>query len=86
MKKESFYLRFTVSERVQHLLLIVMFVILFFSGFSLKYGTTETGNLLVTMMGGAENRSLIHRIGAIGLIVISLFHIVGISGMVQPQL
>ena len=65
--KEKRILRFTMNERVQHFVIFITFLILFLSGFSLKYGTTDTGGFLIRLMGGMENRNLLHRIGAIGL-------------------
>ena len=75
MSSKDTVLRFTVNERIQHFLLIIAFIILFLSGFSLKYNETEAGALLIRILGGMENRSLIHRIGAILLIVTGMYHV-----------
>jgi len=69
------YLRFTLNERIQHMIIFLTFVLLFLTGFSLKYGTTETAGFLIRLMGGMENRTLLHRIGAIGLMAVGLYHI-----------
>lgn len=68
-------IRFTLNERIQHFLVFVAFLILFLSGFSLKYGTSEAGGFLITIMGGMGSRTLIHRIGAVLLMGIGLYHI-----------
>ncbi len=77
---EKTVIRFTLNERIQHFLVFVAFLILFLSGFSLKYGTSEAGGLLITMMGGMGNRTLIHRLGAILLMAAGLYHILYMIG------
>ncbi len=69
-------IRFTLNERIQHFLVFAAFLILFLSGFSLKYGTSEAGGFLIKLMGGMGSRTLIHRLGAILLMVTGVYHII----------
>jgi formate dehydrogenase gamma subunit len=75
MNKKGFILRFSVNERIQHLLLIVSFTMLFVSGFALKYSSTEAGSFIITMVGGMENRNFVHRVGALLLIFTAFYHL-----------
>jgi len=75
MKNQDTYLRFTGNERLQHGLVIVAFLLLFLSGFALKYSPSEPAGWLIRLLGGMENRSAIHRFGAILLIATGLYHL-----------
>ena len=73
--KDTHIIRFTRNERIQHFVVFITFLILFLTGFSLKYGASDTGGFFIRMMGGMENRTLLHRIGAIGLMAVGFYHI-----------
>ena len=55
------YLRFTLNERIQHMIIFLTFVLLFLTGFSLKYGTTETAGFLIRLMGGKPPQRVVDR-------------------------
>lgn len=65
--------RLSVNQRVQHWLLLTSFIVLVFSGFALQYPDTWLGWL----MGGSETpRRLIHRIAAVVMLVMGVYHLV----------
>lgn len=66
------YLRFTVNERVQHWLLVGSFLTLVLSGFALKLGWAVPGLEPAT---GAALRGWVHRIAALTLIALGLYHL-----------
>ncbi|RLE19476.1 MAG: hypothetical protein DRJ14_00445 [Acidobacteria bacterium] len=75
MTENNTIVRFTLNERIQHLLAIIAFIMLFVSGFALKYSDNAIGKWLIHLLGGMENRSTVHYLGGILLIVIGLYHI-----------
>ncbi|RJP73674.1 MAG: hypothetical protein C4524_14250 [Candidatus Zixiibacteriota bacterium] len=67
-------LRFTVSERVQHVILALSLITLALTGLSLRYHDTYWGRFMIELEGGLEGRGLIHRISAVVLIAVSIYH------------
>ena len=76
----SLYLRMTVSERVQHATLAISFIILVITGFMLRFPNSWWVSHIRDFSSNAvEYRSWIHRIAAIVLISVSLYHVYYIS-------
>jgi cytochrome b subunit of formate dehydrogenase len=69
------HLRMTGSERFQHLVLLVTFFTLVYTGFALKFPENFLFSWFARLESGYQLRSLIHRIAAIGMVAISLFHV-----------
>lgn len=66
--------RFTLSERVQHALLLTSLVVLALTGLSLMFHNTFLGRLMISLEGGLTGRSLIHRWAAGLLIAVTVYH------------
>lgn len=70
------YLRMTVSERIQHLSLMISFIVLVITGFMLRFPEAWWVNVIREIMPFAfEIRGLLHRIAAVVMILVSLFHL-----------
>ncbi len=68
--------RFTKNEVVQHFLLLLSFIILAITGFALKYPNSFWAEGLLTMGMTEPVRQNIHRISAVVMIVLSLYHVI----------
>lgn len=79
------YLRFAVSDRVLHVLLLTSFSILAITGLVQKYSDAELSVRLIRAMGGIEQTRLIHHTFAVVLILTSIAHIVQIGYRVYVQ-
>ncbi len=76
----SLYLRMSVSERVQHAILAVSFMVLVITGFMLRFPNSWWVSHIKDLSSSAfEFRSWIHRIAAVIMISVSLYHIYYIS-------
>jgi cytochrome b subunit of formate dehydrogenase len=74
------YLRMTVNERIQHATMAISFIILVISGFMLSYPNAWWVRHIRDLSSDAfEYRSLIHRIAAVVMVAISLYHIYYVS-------
>ena len=72
----SLYLRMTVNERIQHATMAISFMILVITGFMLRYPNTWWVSHIRDLSSHVvEYRSWIHRIAAVIMIFISLYHI-----------
>ena len=76
----SLYLRMTVNERVQHFLLLISFIILVITGFALRFPEAWWVRHLRDLIPGFfDLRSLLHRISAVVLVAVSIYHIFYLS-------
>lgn len=69
------YERMTALERIQHGLLAVSFFTLVFTGFALKFPENWLFSGFSNLEGGHLWRGLIHRIAAVVMVTVSLFHV-----------
>ena len=69
------YLRFSLSERIQHGVMALSFIALAYSGFALKFPDAWWTLPLDLLGGGEEMRRLIHRIAAAAMVGVCIFHI-----------
>ena len=76
----SLYLRMNVNERIQHATLAISFLTLVLTGFMLSYPNSWWVSHIRDLSSGAfEARSLLHRISAVIMVTVSLYHIYYIS-------
>lgn len=71
------YLRMTLNERIQHLVLMLSFIVLIITGFALKYPEALWVQAFRNVFGenAFEWRGDVHRIAAVFLIAVSVYHI-----------
>ena len=66
--------RFTRNELIQHTFLLVSFIVLAMTGFQLKYPDSAYGHLMSSLGLTETIRQWVHRISAVIMIVLSLYH------------
>ena len=69
------YLRFSLNFRIQHVVLFSSCIVLILTGLPIKFHDTEWAAFMFSLMGGIQTSALIHRIGAVGLITVGLYHL-----------
>jgi cytochrome b subunit of formate dehydrogenase len=67
--------RFTLSERLQHALLMLSTLVLLITGFSLLFHDVWIGRWLLRLEGGVKGRGLIHRWAAVVLMGVCGYHL-----------
>ncbi len=76
----ALYLRMNVNERIQHILFALSFITLVITGFMLQYPNSWWVSHIRDLSENAfEYRSYLHRIAAVIMVVVSLYHIYYIS-------
>lgn len=66
--------RLTLNERLQHLVLVVAFTLLVLSGMPLSYPEAGWARVFLEFPGPPEVRGIVHRIGAILLMALAIWH------------
>ncbi len=72
------YRRFDRSQRIEHAIFLIAFTVLGVTGLAQKFATSAGGELLIRLMGGIETTRIIHRSAAVVLMVIAIYHILGL--------
>ena len=75
----TYHERFTLSQRIEHIVLIVSFTTLGVTGLAQKFVGNGLAEGLIALLGGIEIVRIIHRIAAIILAVQSVYHVLVIG-------
>ncbi len=74
----QFYKRFTTGQRINHLVMLLSFFTLALTGMALKFSYMGWAQAISDTLGGFETMGTLHRIGAVALIVIFIFHLMNV--------
>ncbi len=69
------FVRFTLSQRIEHAIQIVSFTTLVLTGIAQKYNTHVAAEWIIQLFGGIEMTRTIHRVMGIVLIIESVVHV-----------
>ena len=84
-KEKKSYIRFSLSQRWEHVVMLASFTILGITGLAQKYFVSPLGSGIIGALGGIENTRKIHHVAAIVLIVVSVYHILASLYRVMVQ-
>lgn len=73
------YVRFSFSDRVQHLLMLLSFTTLAITGLVQKYPLNGVSVFIVRLWGSIENIRVTHHVAATVLMLIAIYHLIGIG-------
>lgn len=68
--------RFTLSLRIQHAFLVIVFVILCLTGFPMKFPQASWSPVLYDLFGGVNGAPIVHRVAGVALLVGFALHII----------
>jgi cytochrome b subunit of formate dehydrogenase len=71
---EIFY-RFGRNIRAQHFILAVSMVLLILSGLPVRFHDVVIFKFLMFLFGGIDNSTFLHRVGAVGLMIVAVWHV-----------
>ncbi|HET7009542.1 MAG TPA: c-type cytochrome domain-containing protein [Anaerolineales bacterium] len=70
--------RFDLSQRIEHAVFLIAFSTLGITGLAQKFATSGAGELILRVLGGIESTRLIHRSASIVLMVVAIYHLIGV--------
>lgn len=70
-----YFRRFTVSQRVTHIFVIISFILLALTGMTLKFAHMEWAKVIANIFGGVHAAGAIHRFGAIITFGYFIYHL-----------
>jgi cytochrome b subunit of formate dehydrogenase len=77
--KPASFMRFTIDQRVEHVLLLVAFSLLGLTGLVQKFSQAPISEWLIAVMGGIEMVRIIHRINAVIMTAESIYHVAALG-------
>ena len=72
------YLRFSLNERIQHGTIALSFMALVYTGFALKFPEAWWAVPLTWVEAGEEGRRLVHRIAAVAMVGVCVYHLLSV--------
>jgi len=69
------YTRFDISQRVEHILFLLSFTVLGFTGLIQKFAAYQLSDSLIFILGGIDRVRLIHHYSAILMMIVSGYHV-----------
>ncbi len=72
---ERFYIRFGRTQRIMHLIMLLSFFTLALTGMALKFSYMAWAVVLSRILGGFDTMGVLHRIGAVTLVSLFIFHL-----------
>ncbi len=76
-KKAGRFLRFELSQRIEHIVMLTSFTILASTGLPQKFPDAQISIGFFRLFGGIELVRVIHRSSAIALMLVSIYHVIG---------
>lgn len=76
------FVRFSLSQRAEHLLLMVSFTALLFTGLPQKFYDADLAQGVIVAMGGIETTRLVHRVSAALFFFDGIYHILYVASLV----
>jgi formate dehydrogenase gamma subunit len=73
--ENEFVLRWTPAQRFQHMVMLVSFLLLMITGLPLIFPQSEFLNKIFFFAGSFGFRGLVHRIAAVALIILCIYHV-----------
>jgi cytochrome b subunit of formate dehydrogenase len=73
--REGGVLRFTAAHRVQHVFLVVVFVVLCLTGFPMKFPNASWAPVLYELFGGIHGAPIVHRVAGVSLLTGFAVHV-----------
>lgn len=73
-KGEKYYLKLSPSQKIQHYILAITFILLVATGFPLKFYYYPWAKPVIDFFGGLQSARIIHRINGVIMVGLFLYH------------
>ncbi len=77
--------RFTLNQRIEHIIFFSTFILLAYTGFPLKFPDEWWARWMISSVGGFDNRTLIHHYSGLLMIGVSIYHVVYHAILEKPR-
>jgi len=74
--KDRYWIRFSKRQRVEHLLVMVLFILLALTGFPQKFFDVAFSQWLIVHLGGIDRVRWLHRLSGVLFAVVAVLHLI----------
>jgi formate dehydrogenase subunit gamma len=67
--------RLTINQRIQHMILLSCTLVLIITGLPIKFHEAHLAEVIIQLLGGPNVTRILHRIGAVGLTIVGVYHL-----------
>ncbi len=82
---KGYIIRFNVRERIEHLLVMILFVILLVTGLPQKFHTSGWGHWMIVHFGGIDRLRYVHRFCGVLFTGLFVFHVTTIFYLLRQR-
>ncbi len=82
---ELTFKRFTLNQRIEHIIFFATFILLAYTGFPLKFPDEWWSRWMIASVGGFDNRTFIHHTSGLLMIGVSIYHVVYHVALEKPR-
>lgn len=82
---EKFFYRFSVNQRVQHIILAVTVILLVLTGMPLRFHDAPWASYFYALFGGIEYAPIVHRAAGSILLLLFLYHLLYLAHHIYQQ-
>lgn len=75
-EEEEYFIRFSLNIRLQHLTLAIGVLLLIITGLPIKFHESKLAEWFFEAIGGIQVSRILHRVGAVLLIFVSVWHMI----------
>ena len=74
-EKQTYFTRFSMRQRVEHFLVMVLFLILALTGFPQKFFESGWAQWIISILGGIDRVRWLHRLSGILFSLVAIGHL-----------
>lgn len=82
---ELTFKRFTLNQRIEHIIFFTTFILLAYTGFPLKFPDEWWSQWMIASVGGFDNRTFIHHYSGLAMIGVGVYHVVYHMVLEKPR-
>ncbi len=75
LEREESVERLSINQRIQHMMLFSCTILLIITGLPIKFHDAPVAEFVIRLLGGPNVTRMIHRIGAVGLTIVGVYHL-----------
>ncbi len=75
-EKQKFYIRFNMSQRMEHIAVMLFFTVLVLTGLPQKYHDASWAQSMIMFFGGIDMTRIIHRVTGVLLAALTAYHLI----------
>ncbi|MFT5700112.1 MAG: formate dehydrogenase subunit gamma [Desulforhopalus sp.] len=82
---KKYFFRFTLDQRIQHIILAITVIILVLTGMPLKFSNESWAPYLNSLFGGIHMAPIVHKITGAIMLILFVYHVISITTLIMKN-